>query len=70
MKNSNKLLLGFLAGAAAGAGLYALLKSNKGQEIIGKVKTKAGQWRHDMEDLLHRHKQTAETRETAGDIHN
>lgn len=37
MKDSTKTLLGFAAGVAVGAGMYAFAKSEKGQKLMKEV---------------------------------
>lgn len=56
----NKLLIGFVAGVAAGAGIYALLKSEKGQELVGEIKDVASKWKDEIDSLIHKGKKTAE----------
>ena len=46
MSDNTKLLLGFLAGAAAGAALTILLTSDKGKEVLDQLKKTA----EDLED--------------------
>lgn len=51
MKGSTKTLLGFLAGIAVSAGVYAFLKSKKGKELSQKMKDKATDLKQDFADL-------------------
>jgi uncharacterized protein HemX len=60
MSGNSKLLLGFAAGLAAGLGLYAFLKSEKGQQTLSQLKRKANDLKEDMEALTEKGKQMAE----------
>ena len=51
MKDSSKLLLGFMAGVAAGIGLYALSQSEQGQELLKKAKDQADDLASKAKDL-------------------
>lgn len=66
MKDSSKVLLGFVAGVAAAAGIYALAKSEKGQQLIEEIKDTASQWKEELDSLLRKGKKAAE--ETEEDI--
>ncbi len=57
MKGSTKTLLGFLAGAAAGAGLYAFLKSEEGKAFKEKIKNAAGDLKDELANLAEKGKQ-------------
>lgn len=60
MKGNSKILVGFIAGVAAGVGAYALLKSEKGQELVEEIKDVASKWKSEIDDLLHKGKKAAE----------
>ena len=51
MKGSTKTLLGFLAGIAVSAGVYAFLKSKKGKQFTKNMKDKADELKADLADL-------------------
>ena len=51
MKGSTKTLLGFLAGIAVSAGVYAFLKSKKGKQFTKNMKDKADELKEDLADL-------------------
>jgi len=57
MKGSTKTLLGFLAGIAAGAGLYAFLKSKEGEAFKEKIKNAAGDLKDELANLAAKGKQ-------------
>ena len=57
MKGSTKTLLGFLAGIAVSAGVYAFLKSKKGQQLAEKMKDKTDELKKDLSDLGNQAKQ-------------
>ena len=57
MKGSTKTLLGFLAGIAVSAGVYAFLKSKKGQQFTKNMKDKADELKKDLSDLGNQAKQ-------------
>jgi len=57
MKGSTKTLLGFLAGIAADAGIYAFLKSKEGQAFKEKVKNAAGDLKDELANLDEKGKQ-------------
>lgn len=60
MKGSSKTLLGFLAGIAAGVGLYAFLKSDEGKAFKEKVKNAAGDLKDELATLANKGKQKME----------
>jgi hypothetical protein len=60
MKGSTKTLLGFLAGVAAGAGLYAFLKSDEGKAFKEKMKNAAGDLKDELATLAKKGKQKME----------
>ena len=51
MKGSTKTLLGFLAGVAVSAGVYAFLKSKKGKQFTKNMKDKADELKEELADL-------------------
>lgn len=51
MKGNTKTLLGFLAGIAVGAGVYAFLQSKQGKAFAQKMKDKANDVKEDLADL-------------------
>jgi hypothetical protein len=57
MKGSTKTLLGFLAGVAAGVGVYAFLKSKEGQALKEKIKDAAGDLKDELANLAEKGKQ-------------
>lgn len=54
MSDNTKLLLGFLAGAAAGAALTILLTSDKGKEVLDKIKKTAEELEGDVKSAVDR----------------
>jgi gas vesicle protein len=60
MSNNTKLLLGFVVGAAAGAALGILLTSDKGKEILERIKETASDLEDEFKDALDKGKQMAE----------
>lgn len=60
MKDNSKMLLGFMAGVAAGIGVYALTQSEGGKKWVKKAKNSADKWKHKVDDLIHRQKKAAE----------
>lgn len=59
MKGSTKTLLGFLAGVAVSAGVYAFLKSKKGQQFRKNMKDKVDDLKKDLSNLSNQAKQAA-----------
>lgn len=59
MKDSSKILLGFVAGVAAGIGIYALGQSDTGKKWVKKAKNSADKWKHKVEELVHKQKKVA-----------
>jgi hypothetical protein len=60
MKNSTKVLLGFAAGVAAGAGLYYLSQTEKGKEIVNDINRRAEGLKKGMGDIVDKGKHMAE----------
>lgn len=60
MKDSTKVLLGFAAGVAAAAGLYAITKTEKGQEVMNDLGKKVDHLKKDMEGVVEKGKHFAE----------
>lgn len=60
MSNNTKLLLGFVVGAAAGAALGILLTSDKGKEILERLKATAADLEDDFKEAIDKGKQMAE----------
>jgi len=52
MKSSNKIILGIIGAAAAGAVIGLLLAPEKGSDIRKKVKDAANDWACQLADLL------------------
>jgi hypothetical protein len=48
MRNQSRLILAFIAGAAAGAAVAYLVTSDKGEEIIGEIRNLAGKIRDNV----------------------
>jgi hypothetical protein len=48
MRNQSRLILAFIAGAAAGAAVAYLVTSDKGEEIIGEIRNLAGRIRDNV----------------------
>lgn len=65
MKGSTKTLLGFLAGVAAGVGVYAFLKSKEGQAFKEKLKNAAGDLKDELANLAEKGKQKMNEWETS-----
>jgi len=57
MKDSSKLLLGFMAGVAAGVGIYALAQTDEGKDILKKAKKQADELAKNAKDLVDKAKQ-------------
>ncbi len=64
MKNQSKLILAFIAGAAAGAAVAYLVTSDKGEEIIDEIRSLAGKIRENVNDRM-----TKSTPENATEEH-
>jgi gas vesicle protein len=60
MSDNTKLLLGFLAGAAAGAAIGVLLTSDKGKEMLEKIKESASDFEEEIKSAVDKGKQMAE----------
>ena len=60
MKDSTKLLLGFAAGVATAASIYALAKTEKGQEIVHDFESRSGDLKKGMGDWVEKGKHMAE----------
>jgi gas vesicle protein len=60
MSNNTKLLLGFIVGAAAGAAVGILLTSDKGKEILERLKETASELEDEFRDVLDKGKKMAE----------
>jgi gas vesicle protein len=60
MSNNTKLLLGFVVGAAAGAALGILLTSDKGKEILERLKATASDLEDDFKEAIDKGKKMAE----------
>jgi hypothetical protein len=60
MKNSTKVLLGFAAGVAAGAGLYYLSQTEKGKGIINDIGRRADGLKKGVGDMVDKGKHMAE----------
>ena len=58
MKDSSKLLLGFMAGVAAGVGIYALAQTEQGKDLLKKASKQADDLAKNAKDLLDKAKQT------------
>ena len=54
MKNQSKLILAFIAGAAAGAAVAYLVTSDKGEEIMGEIRGLAGKIRENVADRMNK----------------
>ena len=52
MKNQSKLILAFIAGAAAGAAVAYLVTSDKGEEIIDEIRNLAGKIKDNVTDRM------------------
>jgi len=63
MRNQSRLILAFIAGAAAGAAVAYLVTSDKGEEIIGEIRNLAGKIRENVSDRMAKNgaKETPET---------
>jgi hypothetical protein len=52
MKDTTKVLIGFAAGLAAAAGLYALMRTEKGKKITADLGNKAAGLKKDLDRLV------------------
>ena len=52
MRNQSRLILAFIAGAAAGAAVAYLVTSDKGEEIIGEIRNLAGKIRDNVSERM------------------
>lgn len=59
MKDTTKVLLGFVAGFAAAAGLYALMHTEKGKKITADLNNKAAGLKKDLDLLMEKGKAVA-----------
>ena len=57
MKNQSKLILAFVAGAAAGAAVAYLVVSEKGEDIITEIRNLAGKIRDNVSERMAKSKQ-------------
>jgi len=60
MKNTTKVLLGFAAGVAAGAGLYYLSQTPKGKEIVNDINRRAEGVKKGVGNMVDKGKHMAE----------
>jgi uncharacterized protein YoxC len=60
MKDTTKVLLGFAAGITAAAGLYALARTEKGQQVMNDLSKKVDHLKKDMEGVVEKGKHLAE----------
>ena len=60
MTGNSKLLLGFAAGIAAGIGVYAFLRTEKGQKVVQQLRKKADDLKVDMDALAEKGKKMAD----------
>ncbi|TDX00233.1 YtxH domain-containing protein [Dinghuibacter silviterrae] len=60
MSNNSKLLLGFIVGAAAGAVLGILLTTDKGKEILERIKETASDLEEEFKEAIDKGKKMAE----------
>ena len=60
MKDNTKVLLGFAALVTAAAGLYALAKTEKGQQVVADLGKKVDTLKKDMGDLVEKGRHIAE----------
>ena len=54
MKNQSKLILAFIAGAAAGAAVAYLVSSDKGEDILSEIRGLAGKIRNNVNDRMNK----------------
>jgi len=54
MRNQSRLILAFIAGAAAGAAVAYLVTSDKGEEIIGEIKNLASKIRDNVNERMNK----------------
>ena len=52
MRNQSRLILAFIAGAAAGAAVAYLVTSDKGEEIMGEIRNLASKIRENVNDRM------------------
>ena len=67
MKNQSKLILAFIAGAAAGAAVAYLVTSDKGEEIMNEIKGLAGKIRENVAERMNKAAGAKQTDETQGE---
>lgn len=60
MKDTTKVFLGFAAGVAVTAGLVALSKTEKGQEVISDLEKRAKKLKKGMDEMVDKGKHVAE----------
>jgi hypothetical protein len=60
MKDTTKVLLGFAAGITAAAGLYALARTEKGQQVMNDLGKKVDHLKKDMEGMVEKGKHMAD----------
>jgi hypothetical protein len=52
MRNQSRLILAFIAGAAAGAAVAYLVTSDKGEEMLGEIRNLAGKIKTNVSDRV------------------
>jgi hypothetical protein len=52
MRNQSRLILAFIAGAAAGAAVAYLVTSDKGEEIIGEIRNLANKVKDNVSERM------------------
>ena len=60
MNNNAKMWLGFMAGLAAGIGVYAFLQSERGKEMVNDLKEKLDDLKDDVADMMDKGRKTAQ----------
>ena len=67
MNNQSKLILAFIAGAAAGAAVAYLVSTDKGEELMGEIRGFAGKIRENVADRMNKSAGAKQADETQGE---
>lgn len=60
MKDSTKVLLGFAAGIAVSAGLFAASRTDKGKKVTRDLGRRAASFKRELDELVEKGRETAD----------